>query len=309
MNVFGILIAYHPNVISLIENLAIILPQVDQLLIINNGEETLDVLHHSPGIKEWTHWQLHETGINEGISRAYNRGIEEAIRAEAEYVVFFDQDSRTDPTMIQTLRADHAALRARGIAVAGVGPWYQLANTEERAHVYVMKHFCMKKYYDYAESSNPLEEVSFLVSSGTLFSVGAIKVVGRMDENLFVDHVDTDWFIRAAKLGYRSFVSRRTTMHHCLGSSRFRVFLLKKTIPIHNAERYRENFKNTIYLYKKHSDQIGWIISDLVRYWGLLVIHLLRLDFRSFFQSLIGTAEGFRMWTKTKSVEWTDDLK
>ena len=309
MNVFGVLVAYQPYVPSLIENLAIILPQVDWLLVINNGKDALDEIMHSPRIKQWSHWQLWQSPTNDGISRAYNRGVQEAIRKNSQYVIFFDQDSRIDPAMVQVLIADHVDLRNDGIAVAGVGPWYQHSMTKERAHVYIMVSSYRKKYHDYEKSPNSTEEVSFLISSGTLFSMEAIKTVGKMDENLFVDHVDTDWFIRAGKIGYQSFVSRNTTMFHCLGSSSFRPPFLKKTIAIHNANRYRENFKNTIYLYKKHSDQLGWIISDLVRFWGLLAIHLLRLDFPSILQSMIGTVEGLRMSTQTKPVEWNNDSR
>jgi rhamnosyltransferase len=302
MNVFGILVAYQPNMISLIENLTIILPQVDRLLIINNGSESLNAIHHSKDVNKWTHWQLRKNETNEGISRSYNRGIREAIREKAKYVVFFDQDSRIDSAMIPTLIAEYNILEKDGISVAGVGPWYQLAGTKERAHVYVMERFFRKKYPDYGKSKDALEEVSFLISSGTLFSTDTIMTVGCMDENLFVDHVDTDWFIRAAKKGFRTFVSRRTTMLHQLGSSTFRFPFTSRVVPIHSADRYRENFKNTIYLYRKHFDQVGWIISDLNRFFGLMVIHVFRLDLRSLFQSLIGVIEGFRMSINRESL-------
>ena len=43
-----------------------------------------------------------------------------------------------------------------------------------------------------------------LISSGCLIPLSAIDTIGEMDEELFIDHVDTDWFLRAKSLAHES---------------------------------------------------------------------------------------------------------
>jgi len=46
-------------------------------------------------------------------------------------------------------------------------------------------------------------ETDMLIASGCLIPADVLRDVGLMDDALFIDHVDTDWCMRARARGYR----------------------------------------------------------------------------------------------------------
>ena len=94
-----------------------------------------------------------------------------------------------------------------------------------------------------------------------------------MDEKLFIDHVDTDWFLRAKSLGWRSYGICGALMEHTLGEQTLRIWWGRwRYIPRHQPFRYYYIYRNSLLLYRrKYLDQ-SCKQADIIR---LIVMFLI----------------------------------
>jgi len=67
-------------------------------------------------------------------------------------------------------------------------------------------------------------ECDFLLSSGSLVPLDVIDKVGGMEEELFIDQVDTEWCLRARSMGYRVFGAFGAILEHRLGEAHARAW-------------------------------------------------------------------------------------
>ena len=86
--------------------------------------------------------------------------------------------------------------------VAAVGAHYIGSRTGHPSFFVQFKRFRFRKCFCNHEETGQLIPADMLISSGCLIPLSAIDTIGDMDEELFIDHVDTDWFLRAKSLGW-----------------------------------------------------------------------------------------------------------
>ncbi len=87
-----------------------------------------------------------------------------------------------------------------------------------------------------------------------------------MDESLFIDHVDTEWCLRAQSSGFRIFGVCDAVMTHSLGERRRDVwFLRERTVPFHQPFRYYYMFRNAVLLYRRKYIPVRWKLADVVK--------------------------------------------
>ena len=201
---------------------------------------------------------------NQGVAAAHNRGIAWAKTQHANYVVLLDQDSVPESGSIGNLLAAYNALPNKH-GISAVGSRYVLPDGKSSSSFVRFGWFrFVKVYCDH--DSNPLPQVDFLISSGTLFPMAVLDAVGPMKEELFIDHVDTDWFLRARSLGYTAYGCCQSKLKHALGERTLRIWLGRwRTIPIHKNFRYFFMFRNSLWLYRQSYAPIKWISGDIVR--------------------------------------------
>lgn len=109
-------------------------------------------------------------------------------------------------------------------------------------------------------------EADFVISSGSLMPVSVLDDIGPMDENLFIDHVDTEWCLRAQSKGYRLFGVPGARMVHTLGDSRKRIwFLRRRNVPHHSPFRYYYILRNSILLQRRKYIPLKWRFAELLR--------------------------------------------
>ena len=105
-----------------------------------------------------------------------------------------------------------------------------------------------------------------LISSGCLIPLSAIDTIGEMDEDLFIDHIDTDWFLRAKSLGWRSYGVCDALMEHALGEQTFRVWWGRwRYLPLHQSFRYYYIYRNSLLLYQRKYPDRFWKQADIIR--------------------------------------------
>ena len=241
---------FNPDLSVLREQLSRTAPQVEQVIVVDNGSSAADSIRVLVEGFAKTHW--FSLGENRGLGYAHNLGIGKALEEGAESVLILDQDTLPEADMVSVLAETLVSSSAPDSRVAAVGARYVGAQSK--------KCFC-------AEAGvRQVIPADVLISSGALFSASALREIGTMDEGLFIDHVDTEWFLRAHHRGWRSYGVCDAVMRHSLGERTFRVWLGRwRYLPIHKPFRYYYIYRNSVLLYRRSYPTIRWKQTDILR--------------------------------------------
>jgi rhamnosyltransferase len=137
---------------------------------------------------------LHEKD-NIGISKALNFAAGEALNAGFEWLLTMDQDSSFDTTeFTKYLNCLDQLDQKKSIGMVGVN----YAKT-------------------IAANDNILEDVTHLITSGSILNLMIYKNTGPFDERLFIDEVDSEYCYRLRLKGFRVCVVKSCFMKHHLG--------------------------------------------------------------------------------------------
>lgn len=256
--VSGIIVTYNPDLAALKRLLMAVGPQVDQLVVVDNGSKT-----------ELAHWLAKQDfkttfvglGENYGIAKAQNVGIEHARATGSAYVLLLDQDSTPAEDMVAKLLAVAKARLAAGVQVGCVGPRYEDSRQKNPPPFIQVRGLRLERQP--CESCDSVVDVDYLIASGSLIPLATLDDVGGMLEELFIDYVDIEWGLRAQHKGYRSFGVCGARMQHDLGDNpiRFRG----RSIPVHSPLRHYYHFRNAVWLYRQAWLRSNWKVVDGVR--------------------------------------------
>jgi rhamnosyltransferase len=260
----AVVVVYLPNFGLLEKGVSALVPQVDAVLLVDNSG--------SPDAMRWVGQRAFRSkvrvlcmGHNTGVGEAHNRGISWAISHEYTHVLLMDQDSVPHLDMVRNLFTAILELQRRRMRVSAVGPRYIDPRTGQSSAIIRFGPLKFKKLYC-EEASQLYVRADFLVSSGSLVPLTTIAQVGPMDASLFIDHVDTDWFLRANENGYSAYVVCEAVMEHLLGERPLRIWLGRwRSLPRHTPVRYYYIFRNSILLYRRSYAKIRWVINDMLR--------------------------------------------
>ena len=262
----AVIVIYFPDqeiLDRLLQSLAV---QVDYMAVVDNGasESTRTFLQglaaETTSLEILCQWQ------NVGVAAAHNIGIDRLRIKGCTHVLLLDQDSIPASDMVEKLLQACLKLEAQGIRVAAVGPGYRDPRTDHASFFVRFGWLRFKRIYCDQLDNLPIP-VDFLISSGSLIPLATLDQVGGMDEWLFIDHVDTEWFLRAASLGYRAYGMGAARMEHSLGKgTAIRLWLGRwRHIAIHSPLRHYYMFRNSLLLYRRNYAPWKWIFSDSIR--------------------------------------------
>ncbi|MCT8332225.1 glycosyltransferase family 2 protein [Leptospira sp. 85282-16] len=199
---------------------------------------------------------------NYGIAKAQNLGITECKKENFDFILFFDQDSDPDKSLILKLIEAYKKLSQDVKVKIGIlGSRY---NDPRQNNPPPFLRFvglrmirCNCKYED------SLVPVDYVIASGSMVSMPALNEIGDMREDLFIDYVDIEWGLRAKNKGFQNYGVCNALMNHSLGDKP-RKFL-NKNIPIHSPLRHYYHFRNAILLYKVDWIPLNWKLVDCYR--------------------------------------------
>jgi rhamnosyltransferase len=301
-SVVAIVVLYHPDPRALLPAAQAWLDQVDLLLCVDNGgggevRERLESL--APDRVSFL-----EMGFNAGVGAAHNRGIDEARRLGATHMLLGDQDSVPGPDMVAALLDAERRALAAGQRVAAVGPRY--VDVDSGRHSYFVRCGPVSFRRIRCTCENDWVVADFLISSGALIRTEALQAVGPMDEGLFIDLVDTEWFLRAKSKGWVAIGACGAWMAHHLGEETLVIHLPRtRTLPVHKPFRYYYMFRNSVLLYRRQYAPWSWIVPDLARLAQLVVffgfIH--RARSRNLRMMVQGVRDGLRGASGSRPVD------
>jgi len=284
--VCAIVVVYYPDFACLERLLVALAPQVDHLVVVDNGTDAADGARLRAYAGRYG-LKLIVPGENIGVAAALNRGIAWAQGHGCSHVIFFDQDSEPSSTLVLALLGALAALQADKVPVAAVGPVLVDRRTGARApfvHIGalgVRRIRCDTPRADPDEvfaqigrgSATPTRhcnqsrgrkiKTDFLISSGMLAPVEVFDRVGLLEEALFIDNVDLEWCFRARSLGLDVYGVCDARMLHSVGDQVMR--LGPGAIYRHHPIRQYYIMRNRILLYGRSYTHRAWIAQDFFR--------------------------------------------
>lgn len=182
---------------------------------------------------------------NVGLAKALNMGILCAEKNGFTHVILFDQDTIVPKTLVNELARQFLSLTSQGARVGAIGPTYVDPRTNSEYPQCIIRGALLKKVWPSA-SDNESMEVSFIITSGSFFSIDAVRDIGWMREDFFIDCVDIEWCFRARHKGYKIFCTKTAAMLHTIGDRRVRS--LGRDVSIHSPKRRYYMARNSIYL-------------------------------------------------------------
>lgn len=221
-----------------------VLAVIDHVIVVDNapeGHPALPLMLENPRVSVIVNRNVG------GLAGAYNAAISriDTCHPQATHVLFLDDDTDTG-ALGAFLASDVTRGAASRADVAAVAPAYVDRETGLRgAHIRLHA-----LHYEVVprEVDQPIS-VSFLINSMSLWRLTAIRRIGTYNMLLKVDHVDTDYCLRAAVANFVLVLNPTVTFVHSIGK-RKKYHILGKTLQSggHNPERREMIARNTIIL-------------------------------------------------------------
>jgi rhamnosyltransferase len=263
MKTHAIVVTYNPDLDVLSREFELVISQVHKIWLIDNAStSSLATWVDDLGLHDKL--ELVQMPANLGLGAAQNAGIQLARAAGATHVLILDQDSQPMPDMVDRLLAASVQLQSAGVPVAAVAPVYADCATGPASG------FVRLGWLDFKKQAilpgQDVVEADFVISSGSLIPVSVLDDIGLMDERLFIDHVDTEWCLRAQSKGYKLFGVPGARMVHTLGDRRTRIWFLRwRNVPYHSPFRYYYILRNSLLMQRRSYMPIKWRVAELIR--------------------------------------------
>jgi rhamnosyltransferase len=258
VKVAAVVVCYLPDERELRANLAALEPQVDWVILVNNGPRKIK----SELVTEEIYF-----GENLGVATAQNAGIKKAMALNADAVLLLDQDSRLYDgavTRLQTAVASDSTLAAVGLV-------YRERHTNRVGSFFKVRWWGQQKFSGAELAPGEVQAVDFLIASGSLIPVSKLIDIGLMREDFFIDYIDTEWCIRAVKRGHQLAAIGGEMMSHALGDDSEMALGMRRYPP----DRQYYFFRNGISLMLSRTTPPRWkwvlLLKLLQRFMGLPV--------------------------------------
>ena len=247
MKIPATVIWYNPDNEN-IKNIRTYIDYVEKLYIIDNSKENNKKLADSLNNLK-TEYIYNDKNL--GIAKALNLACEKAASEDFEWILTMDQDSSFDSDSINAYFRAFEKMTKNNVGI--ISPRHILKND-------------IDKFSDDKESA----EVDHVMTSGNLLNLKIWEEIGKFDENLFIDEVDSEICFRIIESGYKVIQLNKIRMFHELGNLEKRNFFTRKiSVLNHNHIRKYYIMRNKFYMLKKYkkyrSRYIYYILNDFFK--------------------------------------------
>jgi rhamnosyltransferase len=264
-DVCAVVVTFHPDE-SVLERLETMRSQSGMLLIVDNGsdEGTLASLRgwseRNPGV------ELIPQGRNIGLASALNVGLGRALDRGFEYAVTYDQDSVPAADMVRGLiKCQREHPRPERLAV--IGPTIVDRNAPIESYRWLASDPRFPLLFErVAVEHGCRDDVTFVITSGSLMPLTVFRELGPLREDLFIDYVDHEYCLRARAEGYRILATGNARLLHALGDKReLRLGTYAVRPTFHGAERLYYIYRNRLPLLRRYGlREPHWVVFDVL---------------------------------------------
>jgi len=255
--VVAVIVAYHPDLALLKRVIESTATMVSTIVLVNNDQGDW-----SDGFKASAF--VHTPERNIGLAAAYNFAAEFARGEAATHLLLLDQDSVPAPGMVPQLLAEYS----RSEPIGGVGPLWKDPRTGETGR------FAVKFGETRAPKPDEVLNVSFLISSGSLIGLASLSEIGPFDDRLFIEHVDTDWALRAKAKGFSLYGVAAAVLEHTIGNGVLVLPASSRRTFLYPPERTYYLVRNSIRLWLRPYATWRWRLFEVSRMCRLLAVYL-----------------------------------
>lgn len=235
MNIFSIIVTYHPDLSKLNRISQVLSHNNCTIIIVDNSEIGYDL----DLLKNCTVFSLKN---NFGIGYAQNIGIKHALQQGADVIVFFDQDSIIEENFLVNLLAPIRITEPMIVSPV----FYDETKNFRFPSLKFGRFGFLKKVYNV--ESTPYE-VDVIISSGSAVTKKVFEKVGLMNEDLFIDFVDYEWSIRCRNLKLPILAVPSAIMKHSIGEKSIDFLIFRGFI--HSSTRSYYKLRNPFLLLRE----------------------------------------------------------
>jgi rhamnosyltransferase len=254
--VLAVVVTYEPVVENTARLLTALRPQVAGIVVVDNGSAPAR-LHALRSAAQSVGASLVALESNRGVAAAQNLGIAWIRERGAEFALLFDQDSLPAPDMVDRLLDGYARAHSESNPVAGVGPITVDERSAGAPLLFESRRWGPRRA-DVPSDDGALVPVTFLLASGCLIPVEALDAIGPMKEEWFIDHIDLEWGLRAAKAGLAMYGVVGARLQHSLGDSTVHIPGRARNVHIHSPVRNYYMTRNTVLLARSGLMRPAW---------------------------------------------------
>ena len=250
----AIIVTYNPAAADLGSLLARLRGEPVETIVIDNGSSNIE--QTATQVAAHVRVGLIRLERNFGIAHAQNIGLKKALAGSYQFALLLDQDSLPEAGFVERAHQAFRTLDPEGRSVAAVGPSHIDSNTE---YSYPFVRFSRFSVHVFRPSAQ-YEDVSLLISSGSMLNLVVLPAIGLMNEAFFIDHVDTEWCLRASAKGFRMIGMAENQMRHSVGDATIRI--AGRNLPSHNPKRRYLATRNLFYLIFHQRAPFQWKIKE-----------------------------------------------
>jgi len=257
-NICGIVVVSRADP-ALGHRLASLAAQVGAMVVVVNGPVPVDT--GDVAVSGGRGVLLLQNQQNLGIAAALNQGLRHAGDLACEWALTLDQDSDPAPDMVmrQIQAYDQARAKDRICIIAA-----RVINRGLGAEARYLRKAFGPSYVRSLCEAEVLEDVTTVITSGSLINLVAFRDLGGFREDFFIDYVDTEFCLHALSHGYRIIVACAARLEHQLG------------------QRSRASF-GPLVLYPTHHTPVRWYYMSrnripMIRTYGLRFPHWLSYE-------------------------------
>jgi len=269
MTILGaLIILFHPGEAQLMRAVAM-RDECDRLLVVDNspqpdsraalvlGEAGIELLHH---------------GNRHGIAGAFNCGLRVLFERGADAVALFDQDSEAPSGYFDVMRDRCASVNGTAFMA---GPRIFDENDQRFLPELSTSGLGVERLSLRMDAG--LQRCAFLISSGCVISREAFARLGRFDESLFIDHVDTEYCLRALLCNVPVYIVPSLVLLHRIGTRhRHQLGPFEVTTMNHPAFRRYYSARNAMQLALQYGLRLPVaVVPNLLTLWQIVQIVLL----------------------------------
>lgn len=265
-------VTYHPDLWKLEQQLAV-LPSGATSFIVDNASDAQEVIEIKRLVAARPNTFLIENNENLGLAAATNRGASQASEqlASHDFLLLMDQDSQPEVGAIENLMSAFLQLEDQGRRVGCVGPQLMDATTGLRHGFHSIRGWRWVRIFPCAGSTAPVRCAN-LNGSGTLMHMSLYQTLGGLDEEFFIDHVDTEWAFKVLAAGFELFGIPEATFSHSMGERGMRFWWFGWRVwPQRSPQRHYYLFRNACCLLRRSYVPHVW------KFWAVVKLLLTML--------------------------------
>lgn len=218
---------------------------------------------------------LLQNEMNMGLPAALNRGARHAqqIRSTCRLLLLLDQDTEPGTEGVEHLVTSYGRVMALVGKPCCLGPRLVDVATGLDHGFHQIRGWRWSRFFPALDCHTPVP-LANLNGSGTLMSMTMFNALGGLEEDFFIDHVDTEWAFRVLAAGYGLYGAPDVVFGHRMGELSRRFWFLGWRIwPDRSPQRHYYLFRNAVRLMSRSYVPGVWKSWALIKLGLTLVVH------------------------------------